>query len=197
VRLAITGKYAADSSLAARELERLEGRMKRMRLVHGLERLAIATAGCAMLDAGMVLPCADPGLDVYIGVDDAIEDLKDEYFRATLEDGLLGASPLLFPFTSPNTLAAQVSIAFNIRGGGMVMPVGGLCPDVIDYAARNVMDGHARRALAGNITVADRGLSAEGGRYAAVFSIIEREDDALKRGARIYSLVEAGASEGL
>ncbi len=182
----ITGRCRLDSSGIEGALGRLEGRIKQMRLVHGLERLAVAASGNALLDAGLSLPCGVSTCGLYLGIDDAIEDIKDEYLRAVLADGMLGASPLLFPFTSPNALAAQVSIACDLRGEGIVIPINGSCHDVIKYATECIAGKHVQKAIAGAIKVGDRKLSTEEGRYIAEIFVIEGEDDAVRRGARIY-----------
>ena len=197
--MVITGRCRLESSDVEEALNKLEGLIKPMRLVHDLERLAVAAVGGALLDAGLSFPVGDSTVGIFIGIDDAIEDIKDEYFSGVLAEGILGASPLLFPFTSPNALAAQVSIAFDLRGEGIVMPINGSCPDVIEYATDCIAGQHAKRAIAGAITIIGRRLSIEGDRYAAEFFIIESEGDAVRRGARTYNSNPsvAGNREGI
>jgi 3-oxoacyl-(acyl-carrier-protein) synthase len=197
MNIVITGKSLLDSARAEEALVKLTGRIKQMRLVHVLEKLAVAAVGCALLDSGLEFQGGPSDIGIYIGIDDAIEDIKDEYFSGVRADGLLGASPLLFPFTSPNTLAAQVSIAFDLRGEGIVMPVNSLCPDVIKYSAECISGGYAKKAITGLITVKDRRLSTDNGRYTAEFFIIEKYDDAVRREARIYRSVKAGTGENI
>lgn len=191
--MVIKGRCRLESSGIDEALSKLEGVIKPMRLVHDLERLAVAAAGGALLDAGMSFPVGDSTIGIYIGIDDAIEDMKDEYFSGILAEGILGASPLLFPFTSPNALAAQISIALDLRGEGIVMPINGSCPDVIEYATDCIAGQHANKAIAGAIKIRDRRLSIEEDRYAAEFFVIESEGDAVRRGARIYDSGSAGA----
>lgn len=52
---------------------------------------------------------------VVFGSDNAIDDCKEGYYRAVLADGPLGASPLVFPYTSANAITAQVTIAFGLH----------------------------------------------------------------------------------
>ena len=52
---------------------------------------------------------------VVLGADNAIDACKEEFYRAVLTDGPLGASPLVFPYTSANAITAQVTIAFGLR----------------------------------------------------------------------------------
>ncbi|MGO9614598.1 MAG: beta-ketoacyl synthase N-terminal-like domain-containing protein [Dissulfurispiraceae bacterium] len=185
--MVITGKCRLESTHIEEALSKLDGLIKPMRLVHELERLAVAAVGGALLDAGLSLPLGDSTVSMYIGIGDAIEDIKDAYFNGILTEGILGASPLLFPFTSPNALAAQVSIAFDLRGEGIVIPISGSCCDVIEYATDCIDGEYAEKAITGTITIKDRKLSREEGRYAAEFFFVEREVDAVRRGARIYN----------
>jgi|WetSurMetagenome_2_1015567.scaffolds.fasta_scaffold00030_74 3-oxoacyl-(acyl-carrier-protein) synthase len=195
MKMVITGESLLDSAGACEAIEKLTGRVKQMRLVHALERLAVAAAGCALVDSGLDFQGGASDIGIYIGIDDAIEDIKDEYFNGVLADGLLGASPLLFPFTSPNTLAAQISIAFDLRGEGIVMPVKSSCSDVIEYAVGCIAGGYAEKAITGAITVRDPRLSTDEGRYLAEFFIVEKNAAAVKREAGIYRSFKAGNSE--
>lgn len=185
--MVIRGRCRLESSRIEEALSKLEGVIRPMRLVHDLERLAVAAVGGALIDAGLRIPVGDSTVGMYIGIDAAIEDIKDEYFSGVLSEGILGASPLLFPFTSPNALAAQVSIAFDLRGEGIVMSINGSCPDVIEYATDCIAGHHAKRAIAGAIVIIDRRLSIEEDRYAAEFFVIESEGDAMMRRARTYN----------
>jgi 3-oxoacyl-(acyl-carrier-protein) synthase len=191
----ITGRFPLESGRIEEVLGKLDGLMKPMRLVHELERLAVAAAGGALMDAGLHFPVGDQTVGIYLGLDDAVEDIKDEYFRGVAAEGILGASPLLFPFTSPNALAAAVSIAFDLRGAGVVMPINGSCPDVIEYATDCISGKGSEKALAGTIRINNRKLSAEEGRYAAEFFIIEGKEAAVGRGARIYGPSRGGYRE--
>ncbi len=164
-----------------------------MRLVHTLERLAVAAAGGALADAGEgAFQQGDAMTGLYIGIDDAIEDIKDEYFAGVLADPVLGASPLMFPFTSPNVIAAQVSIAFDLRGESIVMPIVFSSNSIIKYITYCYAGSFIKRAIAGSITIKDRNISAEKGRYEAEFCFIEGEDEAVGRGARKYCSIETG-----
>lgn len=193
----VTGRSRLNSAYMEETLEKFEGRIRQMRLVNPLERLAVAAVGSVLADAGTDFPVGDSGIGMYIGMDDAMEDIKDEYFKGIVADGIMGASPLLFPFTSPNAFAAQVSIAFDLRGEGILMPVNRSWDNVIKYATECVAGGYAKMAIAGAITINNRNLSIEAGRYTAEFSLIEGEGDAVRRKARIYHSLMAGDCEGI
>jgi 3-oxoacyl-(acyl-carrier-protein) synthase len=61
---------------------------------------------------------------VVFGGDEAIDGLKEEYFRGVIAHGAIGASPLLFPYTSLNAITAQITIAFGIKGEDMTIAAG-------------------------------------------------------------------------
>lgn len=196
--MVITGKSRLDSAHIEGALDRLDGRIKRMRLTHTLERLAVAAVGSALDDAGIDLfPVGDSMTGIYMGIDDAIEDIKDEYFNGILADGILGASPLIFPFTSPNALTAQVSIAFDLRGETILMPIYRTYSAVIKYAFECIAGNYTKRAIAGGITIGDHNLSVDEGRYVAEIFIFERDEEAVRRGAKKYYSVDAGNHEGI
>jgi 3-oxoacyl-(acyl-carrier-protein) synthase len=193
--IVISGKYTLESGRTEDALRKLEGRIKAMRLVHEIERLAIAAAGNALLDSGLEFPAGSVDTALFLAIDDSVEDIKNEYLQGVLDEGILGASPLLFPFTSANSLSAQVSIALDLRGECIVMPmkrINGSSADVIQYATECIAAGYAKIAIIGLINTKDRNLSIGEGRYSADFLIIEGEDDAVRRGARIYNSIVAG-----
>ncbi|HMK59997.1 MAG TPA: beta-ketoacyl synthase N-terminal-like domain-containing protein [Dissulfurispiraceae bacterium] len=159
------GKFTLEDIDIENALLKLEGHMKPIRLVHDIERLAVASVGLALLASGIKCPYGGSDIGLYLGIDDSIEDIKDEYFRRVLADGALGASPLLFPFTSPNALAAQISIAFDLRGECIVMPINGSCSNVIKYATECIDSKHVRTAIVCVIKIAANGQSGPNGQY--------------------------------
>jgi 3-oxoacyl-(acyl-carrier-protein) synthase len=184
MKTAITGISRLTSSTMEDLILTLDGRIKEIRMGIPLERLAVAAVGRLLDDAGISFPVGNSTVGLYIGIDDAIEDIKDEYFSNIVKDGILGASPLLFPFTSPNAIAAQISIAFDIRGESITMPI--KHKDVIKYSTECIQHGYSRMAVAGGITLKDKRLTIESGRYAAEFFLIETVRSAMERRAKIY-----------
>ena len=175
--IVITGQVSIKTADTAGILSGLGPRIKPVRFVHDLERIVVAAAGGALDCAGIDFPVAHSGIGLYIGVDDAVEDVKDEYFRGIMRDGIWGASPLLFPFTSPNALAAQISIVFDIRGESSTMHIKDSCRDVIEYAVECIAYGYTSMAVAGGI------FRSGGNGYAAQFIFLEEARSAMKRGA--------------
>lgn len=178
---AVTGRARLTSRETAEAIAGLGSRIRPVRFVTLLEQLAVAAVAGALDDAGMAFPVGSSDAGIYLGIDDAIEEVKDEYFKGIVRDGMWGASPMLFPYTTPNAFAAQISIAFDLRGESITMPITHSAGDVIEYATRCVMQGYITRAVAGGITVCNPGLSAEEGRYAAEFFVIEPADSAAGR----------------
>ncbi|MBI5026556.1 MAG: hypothetical protein HZC12_07505 [Nitrospirae bacterium] len=165
---------------------RYRDRIKEVRLANDIERLAIASVGNVLEDAKIKFPVGDSSIGIYMGIDDAVEDIKDEYFNNILRDGIVGVSPLLFPYTSPNAFAAQVSIAFDIRGESITFPFKDSYRDMVKYAAGCVAKGYAQKAIAGAIRLEDKRLNANEGRYGAEFFFIETISNASARGTKIY-----------
>ncbi|RJQ51664.1 MAG: hypothetical protein C4526_09470 [Nitrospiraceae bacterium] len=177
----VTGRSVLTSRETGPELDKLIGRLKQVRFVHDLELLTVVSVGKLLDEAGIIYPAGNPGLSIYIGIDDAVEDIKDEYFNNILKEGMMGASPLLFPYTSPNALAAQASIAFDIRGESITVSVKDFCRDVIKYAVDCIVQGYTIMAVAGLISISPDDA------YSAEFLLIENRNSALRRGAKIYS----------
>lgn len=76
------------------------------------EELSLAAVSSALKQAGNL------GLDtgIVFGIDNSIDRCKAEFFKGLLAEGPIGASPLLFPYTSHNAITAQATIAFGIKG---------------------------------------------------------------------------------
>lgn len=186
MRLVITGISRVSSKNAEEVVKRLNGRIRQMRFVTALEQLTIAAVGSALDDARISFPVGDSGIGIYIGIDDAIEDIKDEYFHYIVDEKILGASPLLFPYTSPNALAAQVSIAFDIRGESITIPIEHSYRDVIEYSFECIEGKYITIAVTGCIMRDTTIAFPEEGRYCAEFYVVEDLQGATERKARIY-----------
>jgi len=160
--------------------------LKPMRFIHDLDKLAIAAIGITLEDAMIPFPVGNSDISLYIGIDDSIEDIKNDYFRSIIAEGILGASPLLFPLTTPNALAAQASILFDIRGESITFSLNHSFSKVLEYVAVSLAGGYTKMAIAGNITK-DKSLSGpQSSIYRAEFFFIETITNAKNRGARIH-----------
>ncbi len=192
MNIVITGMSSISSKQTEDTMSRFYERIKQIRLVNDIEKLAIAAVGNVLNDAKIYFPVENANIGIYTGIDDAVEDIKNEYFNDILDYGLLGTSPLLFPYTAPNALAAQVSIAFDIRGENITMSIKNSCCDVIQYAGECIHDNYTKMAIAGGIFLKDKALSVENDRYSAEFFLLETESRAKERGAKIYRYIEDG-----
>lgn len=72
----------------------------------------------------MVPPSEREAMAITLGADDAIDSCKESYWKTVLADGPLGASPLIFPYTSANAITAQVTIAFGLRNESVTITSG-------------------------------------------------------------------------
>lgn len=102
---------------------------KAVKTVIKAEELALAAVSTALKQAGISLisnsnrgPAGYCG--VVFGIDNAIDRCKAEFFKGLLAEGPIGASPLLFPYTSHNVITAQATIAFGIKGEDITIASG-------------------------------------------------------------------------
>jgi hypothetical protein len=124
-----------------------------VRLIHGIEELAILAAHEALRRAGVPMPYRGDDLGVLLGVEEGIDGIKARYYRGILADGPLGASPLTFPLTTPNTIAARISILFDLRGETLTLGGGNVAgAQALGLALRALRDGQTAMALAGGAT---------------------------------------------
>lgn len=128
--------------------------VKKVKTVIRAEELAISAAYLAMKSAGIDTKAPrHEGCGVVFGVDNAIDGVKYEFYNGVITDGALGASPLLFPYTSPNAIAAQITIAFGIRGEDVTFASGPLSfLKAVGYAFELIAQRKIERAVAGGAT---------------------------------------------
>jgi 3-oxoacyl-[acyl-carrier-protein] synthase II len=174
-------------------------------------RLAIADAGLELGDGdstGVVVSTRHAGLQDYA-----------ELFWAGMSDEVGAVSPARGPLTGLNAPAALLSIRLGARGPNMTLSngtTGGL--DALSYAVDALRSGRSKTMLVGGVEVIPRvGGTALGegeprslggcwGRpfdrhrcgpvagEAGVTMVLERDDDARRRGARVRARVSAVAS---
>lgn len=115
-----TRVYIVSSARADEPAGKIEG-VRRVKTVIRSEELLLSAISEALknLPAGCLRPEG-----IATGVDNAIDSCKAEFYNEFLKDGPRGVSPLIFPYTSPNALAAQATIAFGLRGIDMTIASG-------------------------------------------------------------------------
>ncbi len=189
-----------------------------------VSRLAVAASIEAVKDAALaVTPESAPAIGVVLGTGYGSTAQTDEFFVGMLKEGPEGANPSLFPDTVPNAPASQISIYHGLRGPNATFSHNEVSGEqALAYAFRLLREGRAQAILAGSVDelsfvlfhsfAALRALSPRDGREegmrpfdrrrngrvlgegAAVF-LLEREDRARERGARVYgSLVSCAAT---
>ena len=151
MKVVITGYSKIISTSADSVFMHVKSRIIKVRPVHALDTLIISAIGELLDCAGVTYPVKNDNIGLFIGIDDSIEEIKNEYFSNIVKDGMMGVSPLLFPFTSPNALAAQVSIAFDLRGECITLPVKNSLKNVIDYGSECIVHKYSKAAIAGSI----------------------------------------------
>jgi len=138
-------------------LASLAGSAPPVRLVHPIEEAAVLAAYEALASAGVAMPVGGEDIGVALGVEEGIDGLKAEYYRGLLKDGPLGASPIVFPFTTPNTVAARISILLDLRGENFTLCGGSLSgAQAIGLALAAVREARSRAMLAGGATSVGR-----------------------------------------
>lgn len=149
------GEQVSDE-LAHRLTETLAGfspGSPQARLFHNIEALAFLAAHDALIPTGIRLPLGGDGIGVVLGIEEGIDGIKARYYRALLTDGPLGASPIAFPYTAPNTIAARIAILLDLRGENVTVCGGTLSgAQAIGLAVESLREGCAAAVLAGGAT---------------------------------------------
>ena len=185
-------------------------------------QLAVVACRLALADAG-VEPGALPGLGLVLGSQYGDFRSSEEFALGYLRRGPLGLSPVIFPNTVMNAMAANAAIAVGAHGPMLTLNQAGVAGELaVARAAALVAAGRASAVLAGGVdelcstlyrelgrlgAISPRGEGAEGcwpfdrrangtvvGEGATVV-LLEAEAAARARGARVYATL-AGAAWG-
>ena len=128
-----------------------------IRLLHGIEELAVLAVHEALSRSGIPMPYQSDDLGVVLGVEEGIDGIKARYYQGVLAEGPLGASPLTFPLTTPNTIAARISILFGLRGETLTVGGGNVAgAQALGLAVRALRDGYSALTLAGGVTCVEQ-----------------------------------------
>lgn len=203
VARALAAPPRADAEHIDRVLSELVDGAEARRLSR-VSQLTLAAARLAVADAEV--SSAAP-LALVVGTE--LGDLRSTIAFADgyLARGPAGLSPLLFPNTVMNTMAAATAIAVKAREASLTINAPTVAGELaIARASAMVAAGRAPAALAGGVdevdptvaaALAEAGAPLVGRGEGAVFLVLEPRDAALARGARILGEVLGAASGAL
>jgi 3-oxoacyl-[acyl-carrier-protein] synthase II len=180
--------------------------------------LAVAAGRLAVEDAGLeVAPIADR-VGVVAGTGASGMETTGAFSRVLCAQGPAAANPSLFPNTVPNAPVGHLAIALGARGPSTTLAQKGTAGEAaLALAADLVLLGRADAVLAGGVDELSEclhhgylrfgALSASGAARpfdvhrdglllgeGATFLVVEREDRARARGARVYGVLAGSAS---
>jgi 3-oxoacyl-[acyl-carrier-protein] synthase II len=203
VTAAIASEVAADGERIDRLLAELieAGEARRLSRVC---QITLAAARLAIGDAGLEQPA---GLGLIVGTE--LGDLRSTVLFADgyLTRGQAGLSPLLFPNTVMNTMAAATVIALSAREESLTIDAPTVAGELaVARAAAAVAAGRLPVALAGGVDELDPTVAAvldelgttgvargDGG----AFLVLEPLEAARRRGARVLGEVVSGVAGAL
>ncbi len=181
-------------------------------------QLTVAACRLAAMDAKTA---GGPQLGIVVGSEFGDLRSTEEFFGAFLRRGPAALSPLIFPNTVMNTMAAAAAIALDARAASVTINQATIAGDLaVIRAAALVAGGYARMMIAGGVDELSaplvrhlaalgalsplQGGGPEGCRpYAsdhngpvlgegATFLVVEERESAGARGATIYAEVQSG-----
>ena len=191
------GDFGAKQKIAPGSLRRLP-RLSQLAIVAGKEALAAAALPYDATRVGVVLGTGLGTLEETIA-----------FMRGYLDGGPEAASPLLFPSSVMNAAAGQLALECKLRGvnstvnhrdasplSALTMACDLLALGRADALVVGAVDELSAPALAGYRTLGGGALGAIVLGEGAAMMIVEREEDAHKRGAKIRALVSGRGERG-
>jgi 3-oxoacyl-(acyl-carrier-protein) synthase len=112
-------------------------------------RLALGACLLAARDAGIE---GGPGLGIVVGTEHGDFTSSRDFAQGFLRHGPPGLSPMLFPHTVMNTMAATAAIALGARAPAVTVNQATLAGDLaLARGARLILDGRAEAVVAGGV----------------------------------------------
>lgn len=182
-------------------------------------QLTLASAIEAIGDAGLSVS-DDNSFEtaVAVGTGLASTDSTDRFYEGLLREGPEGTNPMVFPETVQNIGASHIAMHFGIRGPNTTFSQADLSGDLAlffgyellrdglaDYAIVSGADELSLASVTGYASLgllADRMMPFDAGRSGFVLAeggatiVLERYEEARKRGAHIYGIIGAIAFSG-
>jgi 3-oxoacyl-[acyl-carrier-protein] synthase II len=88
-----------------------------LRRMDRIGKMMVSAVRLALDDSGLDLKKEDPNqMGLSFGTGLGSSDTVDQFFRALLKDGPVGAAPLLFQTAVPNAISSHCSIEYGIKG---------------------------------------------------------------------------------
>jgi len=170
-------------------------------------QLVLAAAGAALAEAGLggTEGAPDPGLGVVLGTAFGCFLTNASFERRFAEGGAPAASPRLFAATVSNAAAGELGIAYRLGGPGITLTAGGAAGLVaLGHATDLLRASRARALVAGGMDAIGEPLVRwlDGGGLvvgrpaseAAALVVLEAEEAAHARGARVLAMIAGHAS---
>jgi 3-oxoacyl-[acyl-carrier-protein] synthase II len=112
-------------------------------------QLAVTAARLAVAESGVA---AGPDLGVTVGTEYGDFRSSEEFASGFLRRGPAGLSPMIFPNTVMNSMAAQVAIAIGAQGPVLTVNQGTVAGDLaLARATALIASAHTRAVLAGGV----------------------------------------------
>lgn len=121
--------------------------LKTQRFVDDLEILVVAGISKLFDAARVAYPLRGTEISLYLLLDQGIEEIKNKFLSSILKEGVDVASPLLFPYTAPNTITARATILFGIHGESITFPVKNSPINVLKYTSIFLYTNHSKVIL--------------------------------------------------
>ena len=122
-----------------------------VRRLSRVSQLTVVACRLAMADAGLE-PAALPGLGLVLGSQYGDFRSSEEFARGYLARGPLGLSPMIFPSTVMNVMAALAAINLGARGPMLTLNEAGIAGELaVARAAGLIAAGRAPAVLAGGV----------------------------------------------
>jgi len=201
--IVITGTGSATAPSLDALPEAVRARAARAERV---SQLALAAADAALLDAGLHLVDGEPRADIGVVLGTAFGCFLTNaaYQHRVATGGPAAASPRLFAATVSNAAAGEIGVAYRLGGPAVTLTAGAAAGlTALGHAADLLRAGQAGALVAGGADAVDEALVSwqqagglEPGRRAAeaaALLVLERDDAAASRGARVRGAILAHA----